>query len=179
MYLSRSDLKFLHIVPGTEDVANGMVVVAKLLAKEQGDAEVVDLNDVDRGKVAAADEVWVHGMWLPKEWLACWHTLKAGKKLVRMTHGSLSPIYLTRQSSWKKRLVSPIERYFLRNADKVVATCNAEVEWIRSYEPRVRSIEIVDLKRFFNLNPVNPVNPVKKDLHLLYLGRRHPHGDSV
>jgi len=23
-------------------------------------------------------------------------------------------------------------------------------------------------------NPVNPVNPVKKDLHLLYLGRRHP-----
>ena len=151
-----------------------MVVVAKLLAKEQGDAEVVDLNDVDRGKVAAADEVWVHGMWLPKEWLACWHTLKAGKKLVRMTHGSLSPIYLTRQSPWKKRLVSPIERYFLRNADKVVATCNAEVEWIRSYEPRVRSIEIVDLKRFFNLNPVNPVNPVKKDLHLLYLGRRHP-----
>ena len=167
-------MKFLHIVPGTEDVANGMVVVAKLLAKEQGDAEVVDLNDVDRGKVAAADEVWVHGMWLPKEWLACWHTLKAGKKLVRMTHGSLSPIYLTRQSPWKKRLVSPIERYFLRNADKVVATCNAEVEWIRSYEPRVRSIEIVDLKRFFNLNPVNPVNPVKKDLHLLYLGRRHP-----
>ena len=153
-------MKILHIVPGTEDVANGMVVVAKLLAKEQGDAEVVDLNDVDRGKVAAADEVWVHGMWLPKEWLACWHTLKAGKKLVRMTHGSLSPIYLTRQSPWKKRLVSPIERYFLRNADKVVATCNAEVEWIRSYEPRVRSIEIVDLKRFFNLNPVNPVNPV-------------------
>ena len=151
-----------------------MVVVAKLLVKGQGDAEVVDLNDVDRGNFAAADEVWVHGMWLPKEWLACWHTLKAGKKLVRMTHGSLSPIYLTRQSPWKKRLVSPIERYFLRNADKVVATCNAEVEWIRSYEPRVRSIEIVDLKRFFNLNPVNPVNPVKKDLHLLYLGRRHP-----
>ena len=167
-------MKFLHIVPGTEDVANGMVVVAKLLAKEQGDAEVVDLNDVDRGKVAAADEVWVHGMWLPREWAACRMALRAGKRLVRMTHGSLSPIYLTRQSPWKKRLVSPIERYFLRNADKVVATCNAEVEWIRSYEPRVRSIEIVDLKRFFNLNPVNPVNPVKKDLHLLYLGRRHP-----
>ena len=99
---------------------------------------------------------------------------RTGNRLVRMTHGSLSPIYLERQSKWKKRLVSPIERYFLRNADKVVATCNAEVEWIRSYEPRVRSIETVYLKRFFNLNPVNPVNPVKKDLHLLYLGRRHP-----
>ena len=173
-------MKILHIVPGTNDVANGMVVVAKLLAKEQGDAEVVDLKDSLRtlrlcdSALNTPVEVWVHGMWLPKEWLACWHTLKAGKKLVRMTHGSLSPIYLTRQSPWKKRLVSPIERYFLRNADKVIATCNAEVEWIRSYEPRVRSIEIVDLKRFFNLNPVNPVNPVKKDLHLLYLGRRHP-----
>jgi hypothetical protein len=38
-------MKILHIVPGTNDVANGMVVVAKLLAKEQGDAEVVDLKD--------------------------------------------------------------------------------------------------------------------------------------
>ena len=36
--------RILHIVPGTNDVANGMVVVARLLAKEQGDAEVVDLN---------------------------------------------------------------------------------------------------------------------------------------
>ena len=43
MHLSMS--KTLHIVPGLDDVANGMVVVAKLLAKEQGDAEVVDLKD--------------------------------------------------------------------------------------------------------------------------------------
>jgi glycosyltransferase involved in cell wall biosynthesis len=50
----------------------------------------------------------------------------------------------------------------------------AAAEWIRDYEPRVKSIELTDIKRFFNLNPVNPVNPVKKDLHLLYLGRRHP-----
>jgi len=27
-------MKILHIVPGTSDVSNGMVVVAKLLAKE-------------------------------------------------------------------------------------------------------------------------------------------------
>ena len=170
--LSRSDLKVLHIVPGTEDVANGMVVVAKLLAKEQGEAEVVDLNhEIHESGV---EEVWVHGMWLPKEWLACWRALRAGKRLVRMTHGSLSPLYLKCQSPFKKWLVGPIERWCLRRCSKIVATCEAEAEWIRAYEPRVKSIEVTDIKRFFNLNPVNPVNPVKKDLHLLYLGRRHP-----
>ena len=113
-------------------------------------------------------------MWLPKEWLACWRALKAGKRLVRMTHGSLSPLYLRHQSPFKKWLVGPIERWCLRRCSKIVATCEAEAEWIRAYEPRVKSIEVTDIKRFFNLNPVNPVNPVKKDLHLLYLGRRHP-----
>ena len=155
-----------------------MVVVAILLAKEQGDAEVVDLNAglnaVEKGD---AEEVWVHGMWLPKEWMTCRRALKAGKRLVRMTHGSLSPVYLKHQSPFKKRLVSPIERYLLRKADKVIATCEAEADWICAYEPRIKSIEVTNLKRFFNLtnlNPVNPVNPVKKDLHLLYLGRNHP-----
>ena len=38
-------IKVVHIVSGTNDVANGMAVVARLLAKEQGDAEVVDLKD--------------------------------------------------------------------------------------------------------------------------------------
>ena len=165
-------MKILHIVPGTNDVANGMVVVAKLLAKEQGEAEVVDLNhEIHESGV---EEVWVHGIWLPKEWLACWRALRAGKRLVRMTHGSLSPLYLKCQSPFKKWLVGPIERWCLRCCAKIVATCEAEAEWIRAYEPRVKSIEVTDIKRFFNLNPVNPVNPVRKKLHLLYLGRRHP-----
>ena len=37
-------MKVLHIVPGVDDIANGMAVVARFLAKEQGEAEVVDLN---------------------------------------------------------------------------------------------------------------------------------------
>ena len=174
--LSRSDLKVLHIVPGTNDVANGMVVVAKLLAKEQGDAEVVDLNDVDRGKIAAADEVWVHGMWLPREWTACRMALRAGKRLVRLTHGSLSPIYLKCQSPFKKRLVGPIERFLLRRSAKIVATCEAEKEWIENYLGKCSPpIEVTDIKRFFNLSHVEHVDRVESgELHLLYLGRRHP-----
>ena len=181
-------IRIIHIVPGINDVANGMVVVAKLLAKEQGDAEVVDLKDslrtlrpagsCDRfaarpsasanlttssqAHLASAlntpSEVWVHGMWLPKEWLACWRALRAGKRLVRMTHGSLSPLYLKYQSPFKKWLVGPIERWCLRRCAKIVATCEAEAEWIRAYEPRVKSIEVTDIKRFFDL-PSVPRSP--------------------
>ena len=172
-------MKILHIVPGTSDVSNGMVVVARLLAKEQGDAEVVDLNaGLNAVKKHDVEEVWVHGMWLPKEWRVCQAVLRSGKRLVRMTHGSLSPVYLTQQGPLKKKLVSPIERYFLRRVDRVVATCEAEADWIRAYlGHRCPPVEVTDIKRFFNLanlNLVNPVNPVQKPLHLLYLGRRHP-----
>ena len=121
------------------------------------------------------DEVWVHGMWLPRVWGACRMALRAGARLVRMTHGSLSPMYLNHQSPFKKRLVGPIERWCLRRCDRIVATCEAEAEWIRAYEPRVKSIEVTDIKRFFNLPsvPRSPF-PVPRPLHLLYLGRRHP-----
>ena len=170
-------MKILHIVPGTNDVANGMVVVAKLLAKEQGDAEVVDLN----GEIheSGVDEVWVHGMWLPKEWLACWRALRAGKRLVRMTHGSLSPVYLKYQSPFKKWLVGPIERWCLRRCDRIVATCEAEKEWIQAYlGNHCPPIEVTDIKRFFRL-PLNDKTGqthfiISRPLHLLYLGRRHP-----
>jgi len=93
--------------------------------------------------------------------------------VTQSTQRGFYPVRL-RYHGWKKWLVGPIERWCLRRCAKIVATCEAEAEWIRAYEPRVKSIEVTDIKRFFNLNPVNPVNPVKKDLHLLYLGRRHP-----
>ena len=170
--------RILHIVPGTSDVANGMVVVARLLAKEQGDAVVVDLNhEIHKIHEKDVEEVWVHGMWLPRVWGACRMALRAGKRLVRMTHGSLSPVYLTRQSPFKKKLISPIERYFLRRADKVVATCEAEAEWIRAYlGNRCPPIEVTDIKRFFKLgNGEWEMGNGKKDaLHILYLGRKHP-----
>ena len=98
-----------------------------------------------------------------------------------MTHGSLSPIYLERQGKWKKRLVGPIERFFLRQADCIVATCAMEKEWIEAYlGKRCPRIEVTDIKRFFGLSRVEHVERVETEtvrkgaLHLLYLGRRHP-----
>lgn len=168
-------MKTIHIVPGTGDVANGMVVVAKLLAKEQGEAEVVDLNDAI-AHLSDADEVWVHGMWLPREWRVCMAALKAGKRLVRMTHGALSPVYLKNQSPLKKRLVSPIEKWLFGKTSRIVATCEAEKGWIEQYlGRRCPPVEVTDVKMFFKLDGKG-CKEVKEHgpLHLLYLGRRHP-----
>jgi len=180
-------MRILHIVPGTDNVANGMVIAACLLAKEQGDAEVVDLKNTDSGKVAAADEVWVHGMWLPREWKACRWALKAGKPFVRMTHGSLSPMYLKHKGKWRKELVGPIERFFLRKASRIIATCEEEKGWIQSYlGRRCPPVEVTDFRRFFKLQvtgngkvgkqvrPDFPLGKAARPLHLLYLGRCHP-----
>ena len=77
-------------------------------------------------------------------------------------------------------------------ADVVLATCQAEAEWIREYEPRVRKVEVTDLRRFFDLNheihergeggdfdlnhETHEIHEREEGgaLHLLYLGRRHP-----
>ena len=173
------ELRVVHVVSGVDDTANGMVVVARLIAKEQGDAEVVDLNHgIHRIHGSDVEEVWVHGMWLPREWAVCSAALKAGKRLVRMTHGSLSPVYLEHQGKWKKRLVGPIERCFLRRCEKIVATCAAEKEWIEAYLGKnCPKVEVTDIRRFFNLSRVEHVERVEKidgELHVLYLGRRHP-----
>jgi glycosyltransferase involved in cell wall biosynthesis len=217
-------MKYLHIVPGADDVANGMARVARLLAKEQGDAEVVDLSAVGSQRLAVSgemlavnggdgkvepcrsvdgefgirsqwlgdscEEVWVHGMWLPRDWAVCWRVLRAGKRLVRMTHGSLSPVYLKQQGRWKKWLVGPIERWLLRKADRIVATCDAEKAWIEAYlGKKCPEIEVEDVKRFFDFSRVERVEGDESvfnaeaqrrrgaenyELHLLYLGRRHP-----
>lgn len=169
-------MKVLHIVPGVDDIANGMAVVARFLAKEQGEAEVDDLNHgIHRIHGSSAEEVWIHGMWLPKEWLACWRTLRSGKRLVRMPHGSVDPVRL-RYHGWKKWLVGPIERWCLRRCAKIVATCEAEKEWIEKYlGKRCPAVEVTDIKRFFNINHgIHRTHRNEGPLHLLYLGRQHP-----
>ena len=168
-------MRVLHVVPGLDVVGNGIAVAAKLIAAEQG-ADLVEarLFAGGEGGLDDYDEVWVHSCWLPMTLKSCWRVLRSGKPLVRMTHANLDPVRL-KFHGWKKWLVGPIERWCLRRCDRIVATCEAEKGWIQSYLGKhCPPIEVTDIKRFFNLNPVNPVNPVRKKLHLLYLGRRHP-----
>ena len=111
--------------------------------------------------VIPPDEVWVHGMWTPRVWKECLGALRAGRPLVRMTHGSLSPIYLERQSKWKKRLVSPIERALFARTARVVVTGPWEEEWCRRWGIKC-PIQTVDLKHFLNFpQPPRGLSPQK------------------
>ena len=175
-------MKRLHIVSGLELRWNGIAIAAKMFAREQG-AAIVDADCNYEGELSDADEVWVHSVWTFKVWRACWRALRRRKRLVRMLHGNVDPVRL-RYHGWKKWLVGPIERYSLRRADRIVATCEAEKGWFEAYlGKRCPPIEVTDIKRFFDLSRVAAVAKAMADedradgkgkLHLLYLGRRHP-----
>ena len=187
-------MRILHICAGWQR-NNGAAVIARLIADEQrAQGEEVRFGTwASVREVRAADVVWVHCGWLPCLW---WASLFA-KRLIRMPEACYDPIRLD-YHGWKKRLVGPIERFFLRRATKVLATCEAEAEWIRAYEPRA-NVEVTDIKRFFKLESfgdqakaplrgtlreyaVSPHSDFRSDrlradtsaLHILYLGRRHP-----
>ena len=144
-------MNILHIVPGLDNPFNGIAVAAKLIAGEHT-AEMVDAREFGKIKdLAKYEEVWVHSCWLPVTLKACWRVVKAKRLLVRMTHANLDPVRL-RYHGWKKWFVGPIERYWLRKADRIVATCEAEKAWIEAYlGNRCPEIVVEDVKRFFDL----------------------------
>ena len=179
-------MKILHICAGWQKW-NGAANIARMIMDEQH-REGHEVSSATWAKVRelrAADEVWIHCGWLPcLWWAALW-----GRNVRWMPESCYDPVRL-RYHGWKKWLVGPIERWCLRRCAKIVATCEAEAEWIRAYEPRVKSIEVTYIKRFFDLPSVprsHPSSdrlrgslrsgdtfPVPRPPHLLYLGRRHP-----
>ena len=167
-------MKILHICAGWQKW-NGAANIARLIMGEQERRghTVSFCTWASICQLRSADEVWIHCGWLPcLWWAALW-----GRNVRWMPEACYDPVRLA-YHGWKKTLAGPIERFCLRRAKVLVATCEAEADWIRAYlGRRCPPVEVADIKRFFNLtnlNPVNPVNPVKKDLHILYLGRRHP-----
>ena len=154
---------------------NGMANTARQFVKEElmrGDDSMLTNNLEDI--VAGVDEVVIHGAWLPVLWKAAKRAKSVGAKLVIRPAGSYDPVRRAFHG-WKKKLVSFFEHRMLRRADVLLATCAAEEGWIREYEPKSRTIETTDLKRFFNLPQDGKTGiAISKPIHLLYLGRRHP-----
>ena len=157
-------MRAIHIIPGKDDPTCGIAVAAKQLM-ESG--------------VGEDGEVWVHSMWTPLVIKASIKALLTGKKLVRMPHGCTDPEKL--KFHWyKKRLVTPIERWLFRRADRIIATCEDEVHWIKAFEPKVNKIEIVPLSpqsvyRATTHAPCVDFKSLKTaKLKLLYVGRLHP-----
>ena len=153
-----------HIVPGLDDPTCGIAVAAKQL--------------IARG-VGENGEVWIHSMWTTLVIKASIKALLTDKKLVRMPHGCTDPEKL-RYHWHKKRWVAPIERWLFRHADRIIATCDEEVNWIKAFEPKVKKIDIVSLSPqsicLTSSNvPCGNVAVTKTDkLKLLYVGRLHP-----
>ena len=170
----RGQMKILHIVPGIDDPTCGIAVAAKMVARRQskdGDAvECVGYRDWTKAQISEADEVWVHSMWTPGVMKAAWAALRMGRTLVRMPHGCMDPVK-RRHRWWKKMWITPIERWLFGMADRVVATCDDEVEWIKEFAPKVKKVEMLSLGDGFSDKPLEAVhNP----LRLLFVGRLHP-----
>lgn len=170
-------MKVIHFCAGLE-FWNGMANTARQFVKEElarGDDSNLT-NHLDQIS-AGVDVVMIHGAWLPVLWRVAKRAKAVGAKLCIRPAGSYDPVRRA-YHGWKKKLVSFFEHRMLRRADVLLATCKAEVEWIREYEPRVQKIEITNLKRFFNLPKSDKTSLahfiISKPVHLLYLGRQHP-----
>ena len=170
-------MKVIHFCAGLQ-FWNGMANTARQFVKEElargNDSKLT--NNLDE-IVADVDVVMIHGAWLPVLWRVAKRAKAVGAKLYIRPAGSYDPVRRA-YHGWKKKLVSFFEYRMLRRADVLLATCEAEVEWIREYEPRVQKIEITNLKRFFKLPENDKTGQthfiISKPIHLLYLGRKHP-----
>ena len=174
--LTGGPAKILHVVPGLDDLANGIAVAVRRLAEEQRalGAEVSVAEKCSLDDCRASDVVFVHSMWLPCVMRACRTALRAGTPLVRMPHGCLNPAAL-RHSAWKKTLVSPLERRIMRRAACVLVTTDTEkaaVErWMRG-AVRVEAVGLgVDDLLTSDLPPKRMDDGPKT---FLFVGRLHP-----
>jgi len=141
-------VRILHICAGWQEW-NGAANIARMIMDEQRrEGHEVSFATWARVRdLRAADEVWIHCGWLPCLW---WAALWA-RKAKWMPEACYDPVRL-KFSAWKKRLVGPIERWALRRCEKIIATCEAEKEWIKAYLGRkCPEIEVTDVKRFFKL----------------------------
>jgi len=82
--------------------------------------------------VKDVDVVHVHSNWTFPVWWGAWLALRHQKTLVMSPHGCLDPVRL-KHSGWKKALVGWIDRWLLRRASVVHATCAAESAWIQAF----------------------------------------------
>ncbi|MBQ6007957.1 MAG: glycosyltransferase [Kiritimatiellae bacterium] len=169
-------VKILHVVPGLGDPANGIAAMATRLADEQRalGKEVSVSASGTAAECRMSDVVFVHSMWTPPVLRACHAALRAGTPLVRVPHGCLNAAAL-RHSAWKKALVSPLERHYMRRAACVLVTTENEkaaVErWVRG-EPR---IEVVGMGVDDLLTPdLPPKRMGEGPKTFLFVGRLHP-----
>ena len=83
-------------------------------------------------EVQEVDVVHVHSQWTFPVWWGAWLALRYQKTLVMSPRGCLDPVRL-KHSAWKKWLVGWMDRWLLRRADVVHATCEEENAWVQAF----------------------------------------------
>lgn len=169
-------MKIVHFCAGLE-YWNGMANNARDVIKEELSQ---GMNSSLTNRLSAIDStvdvVHIHGAWLPILWLVVLRAKFVKARLIVRPEGSYDPVR-RKFHAWRKHFVAPFEHWMLRSADVVEATCDEEAKWIEEYEPKIRKIVVVDLKKYFKMD-VPVVRPkIQRPLvalHVLYLGRQHP-----
>lgn len=190
-------MSVLHLLAGLGE-ASGVANIARRFARvqsERGDvatllAPAFKWNPLYFGLVFAmrawrrartADEVWVHCSWTFPVWFGAWIARRYGKRLVVVPEGSFDPKRLSNRAAWKKRLVAPLDRWVLRQADEVLALCEVERQWIAAFEPTARvrlatvpvfvKTETVVIWRGTGAEMSEHRRGEGRPLHVLFLGR--------
>ena len=83
-------------------------------------------------EIKDADVVHVHSSWTFPVWWGAWLALRHKKTLVMSPHGAFNPLQL-KHSGWKKKLAGWMDRWLLKRASVIVATCEAENAWIQAF----------------------------------------------
>lgn len=180
-------LNVVHVLAGLGE-ASGVANAARRFARrqqERGDATVMvaptfKWNPIYFGLLFAirawwlarkADEVWVHCSWTFPVWYGAWLARHLDKRLVVVPSGSFDPKRLGNHAGWKKRLVAPIDRWVLRQADEVLALCKDEIAWVRAFEPmakvRLEKVPMFVKEGADRRPPISSTSP----LRVLFLGR--------
>ena len=181
-------MKILHLMAGLGK-ASGVANIARRFARlqaERGDKVVLlapafKWNPIYFGLLFAirstwqalfADRIWVHCSWTFPVWYGTLLTWCLGKKLVVVPEGSFDPKRLHNHAGWKKRLVTPLDRWVLRQADEVLALCRDEIEWVKGFEPSAKvRFERVPLFLCEKSLGQRTRSTVDGTLHILFLGR--------
>ena len=189
--LAGESVKILHLMAGLGETS-GVANVARRFARvqsERGDevrllAPAHKWNPVYFDFAFAvrvgrqsrdADEVWVHCSWTFPVWFGAWVAKRFGKRLVVVPEASFDPRRLHNASGWKKRLVAPLDRWVLRQADEVLALCPDEGTWIQAFEPTAH-VRLARVPTFYGNVPIRDVDAetrarANRPLHVLFLGR--------
>ena len=180
-------MKVLHLMAGLGE-ASGVANIARRFARvqtERGDSAILlapafKWNPIYFGllfairawwKARMADEVWVHCSWTFPVWYGAWLARLFHKKLVVVPEGSFDTKRLHNHAGWKKRLVTPLDRWVLCQADEVLALCKDEIEWVKGFEPsakvRFEKVPLFIKDEFLQSPSLSSTSP----LHVLFLGR--------